>query len=108
LAPIRGHVGDGGAVGEGKIAQAGPKVPDKIFSDDAVLAQLSVMVRTRSVAVAPSRTAAGELYADNERISMETGCPTWRLGLNAAQRPSPERRVVDHRGVTVGATRVSG
>ena len=61
-------------------------------------------VSTRSVAVAPSGSAPGELHADDLRDEHRHRLPEHRrLGLDAADAPAEDAEAVDHRRVRVGA-----
>ena len=59
---------------------------------------------TRSVAVEPSGSRAGEPEADDLRHEHRDGLPQHgRLGLDAADAPAEHAEAVDHRRVRVGA-----
>ena len=61
-------------------------------------------MRTRSVAVAPSRQLAGELEADDLRQQHRDRLAEHRrLGLDPADAPAEDAEAVDHRRVGVGA-----
>ena len=69
-----------------------------------VLRRISVTVSTRSVAVAPSGSAPGELEADDLRHEhRERLAEHRRLGLDPADAPAEHAEPVDHRRVRVGA-----
>ena len=97
------HVGDGGAVGERKIAQAGTEVLDK-FSDNAVLAQHLGNGENEIGGGSAFTQASGKLHANDQRNQHGDGLPEHGgFGLDAADAPSQNAEAVDHRGVTVGA-----
>ena len=61
-------------------------------------------VSTRSVAVAPSGSLAGQAEADDVRDQHGDGLAQHgRLGLDAADAPAEDAQAVHHRGVAVGA-----
>jgi hypothetical protein len=65
---------------------------------------ISVIVSTRSVAVAPSGSSPVELEADHLRDQHRHRLAEHRrLGLDAADAPAEHAEAVDHRGVRVGA-----
>ena len=84
-----GHICYGGAVGQGEIAEAGAEVFDEL-SDYAVLAEHSVMVRTKSVAVAPSRRRPVNFTPTTNGINIETGWPS--IAASASIPPTPHPR----------------
>ena len=97
------HVGDGGAIGERKIAQARAEVLDK-FSDDAMLAQhfgdgQDKIGRGRAFA-----QSSGKLHAHYQRNQHGNRLPEHgRLGFNSTHAPTQNAQPIDHRRMTVCA-----
>ena len=96
------HVGDGGAIGERQILQAGAEVLDEL-ADDAVLAQHLGDRQDQIGGGSAFAQASGELHADDQRDQHGNGLSEHGgLGFNAADAPAQHAEPIDHGGVRVG------
>src|SRR6266496_2624926 len=82
----------------GRSCSPGPKYSTN-FPTTPCLRSISVIVRTRSVAVAPSRNLPVNFTPTTSGISMDTGCPN--IAASASIPPTPQP--IHHGCVTVGA-----
>ena len=100
---FRGHVGDGGAVGQRQIIEAGTEEFDE-FADHAAPAQhlrhgQHEIGRGGALRHAPNQAEADDVGDQHgDRLAKHRG-----LGLDAADAPAENSESVDHRGMAIGA-----
>ncbi len=100
---FRGHVADGGAVGQRQVIQAGAEELDEL-SDHAVLAQHlrygQHQVGGGDTLVELAGQAEADHFRDQHRHRLAEHC---RLGLDTTNAPAKHTEAIDHGGVRVGA-----
>ena len=102
-AVFRRHVGDGGAVGQRQIAQAGAEIFNEL-ANDAVLAQhlgdgQNEIGRGRAFTQTPGKLHAYHQWDQHRhRLSEHRG-----FRLDSANAPSQNSQPIDHGGVAVGS-----